>query len=512
MNRRLIFFLVFPLFACVSQVYAQDPRFSAAMESICQSDLMKHLEYLSSDAMEGRKTGETGIHLAGEYLVQQFKNLGLESPDRCNRPYVQEYRLQTTNDQKVQLSFYSDTLLQGTDFIARGTSAPVLGEFPVLFAGYGIDAENYSSYKGIDPTGHVVVYLTGEPVDRNGKYLVSGNYLPTYGNTGFIKDSIALSRGAIATIRIDPDSARSTRLIRMLSRFSQGMQMQMIEDEASRKKGYGTILIHAETAAKLIGLSYDQLITIEARLHRGQHPRVKPVSPVSLHIGEGERTVVAENIAGFIRGKDHPDELVVVTAHFDHLGMKGDDIYNGADDNASGTVAILEVAEAFAQAVSAGHRPSRSILFLPVSGEEMGLLGSRYYARDPLFPIRQTRYNINMDMIGRTDKKHENSAPYVYVYISDSSGSLMHQKAQAAYGVMETDLAPEFVFKSSYGVRTGGSDHMSFEGVGVPVFYFFNGTHPDYHRPSDTYEKINGHNLEQTTRLVFSVLWNLAND
>jgi Zn-dependent M28 family amino/carboxypeptidase len=220
----------------------------------------------------------------------------------------------------------------------------------------------------------------------------------------------------------------------------------------------------------------------------------------------------AENVLGYVEGTDLKEELVVVTAHYDHIGMSHGEVYNGADDDGSGTVALLEMAQAFAQAKAAGHGPRRSILFMPVSGEEKGLLGSEFYSDHPIFPLETTVADLNIDMIGRTDSIHTNAPPYVYIIGSDRLSTELHrinEEANKAHVGLELDYsfnAPDdpnrFYFRS---------DHYNFARYGVPVIFYFSGVHEDYHQPGDEVGKIRFDLLEQRTRLVFATAWELAN-
>lgn len=220
----------------------------------------------------------------------------------------------------------------------------------------------------------------------------------------------------------------------------------------------------------------------------------------------------SENIWAFIEGSERPDEILVISAHYDHVGVKNGEVYNGADDDGSGTVALLEMAQAFARAKKDGHGPKRSILFLHVTGEEHGLHGSRFYSENPLFPLKNTIADINIDMIGRRDTIHANTNNYIYVIGS---------------GRLSTDLfnAVEFANKKSgnlaldykYDDRNDPqrfyfrSDHYNFAKHGIPSVFFFSGVHEDYHRPGDDVEKIEFDALEKRTRMIFAVAWALAN-
>ncbi|MBK8340421.1 MAG: M28 family peptidase [Flavobacteriales bacterium] len=222
--------------------------------------------------------------------------------------------------------------------------------------------------------------------------------------------------------------------------------------------------------------------------------------------------VVSENVLGFIEGSDKKEEVVVVTAHYDHIGKDAEEVYNGADDDGSGTVALLEMAEAFSRAKAEGHGPRRSVLFMPVSAEEKGLLGSEYYSEHPVFPLEHTVADLNIDMIGRRDSAHAVGAPYVYVIGSDRLSTELHainEEANAKYVSLDLDYtfnAPDDPNRFYY-----RSDHYNFARKGVPAIFYFSGVHEDYHGPGDEVEKILPDLLEQRARLVFYTAWELAN-
>ena len=221
--------------------------------------------------------------------------------------------------------------------------------------------------------------------------------------------------------------------------------------------------------------------------------------------------IKGENIIGFIEGSDLKDQIVVITAHYDHLGTKDSLIYNGADDNGSGTVAIMEIAEAFMLAKKEGNGPRRSILIMPVSAEEKGLLGSKYYAENPIYPLENTIANLNVDMIGRIDDYHDNPN-YVYLIGSDRLSTELHDISESVndkYINLELDYRYNDVEDPNrYYYR---SDHYNFAKNNIPVIFYFNGVHDDYHKPSDTIEKIHFPKVEKISRYIFLTAWELAN-
>ncbi len=220
----------------------------------------------------------------------------------------------------------------------------------------------------------------------------------------------------------------------------------------------------------------------------------------------------SENIWAFIKGSEKPEEILVISAHYDHVGMKNGEIYNGADDDGSGTVALLEIAQAFKEAEKKGQGPKRSILFLHVTGEEHGLHGSRYYSENPLFPLENTIADINIDMIGRRDTLHPATNNYIYVIGSDRLSSELHtinEEVNTKFTKLELDYKyndrndPERIYFRS--------DHYNFAKKGIPSIFFFNGIHADYHLPSDTPDKIEYDALAKRAQLAFALAWELAN-
>ena len=221
----------------------------------------------------------------------------------------------------------------------------------------------------------------------------------------------------------------------------------------------------------------------------------------------------SENVLAFIKGSEKPDEIIVISAHLDHVGMNKDgEVFNGADDDGSGTVAVLEIAEAFKKAVDEGNGPKRSILFLHVTGEEKGLLGSRYYTENPIFPIANTIVNLNIDMIGRIDKRHKGNPKYIYLIGSDKLSTELHEISEAM-NTKFTSLELDYKYNDENDPNRFyyRSDHYNFAKLNVPIIFYFNGTHVDYHKETDTPDKINYEQLETRTRLVFHTAWELAN-
>ena len=221
----------------------------------------------------------------------------------------------------------------------------------------------------------------------------------------------------------------------------------------------------------------------------------------------------SENVLAFIEGSTMPEEILVLSSHYDHVGVDDEgNIYNGADDDGSGTVAILEIAEAFIQAKKDGYGPKRSILFLNVTGEEKGLVGSRYYTENPVFPLKNTVTNLNIDMIGRIGEGMENSGDYVYLIGSDKLSTELHNLSEEVNSkYLNLNLDYTFNDENDPNRFYYRSDHYNFAKHDIPIIFYFNGVHEDYHRPTDTPDKIEYDLLAKRAKLVFLTAWEVAN-
>ncbi len=225
----------------------------------------------------------------------------------------------------------------------------------------------------------------------------------------------------------------------------------------------------------------------------------------------GETLPDSENIMAFIEGSEKPHEIIVVSAHYDHVGMKNGEVYNGADDDGSGTVAVMEIAEAFQEAKKKGYGPKRSILFLHVTGEEHGLFGSEYYSDHPVYPLANTVADLNIDMIGRDDPENRGKQ-YVYVIGSEMLSSELKKINEAANDkTVKLELNYKYDDPKDPQRLYYRSDHYNFAKHNIPVAFFFDGIHEDYHKPTDTPDKIDYDLLTKRTKLVFTTAWELAN-
>ena len=225
-----------------------------------------------------------------------------------------------------------------------------------------------------------------------------------------------------------------------------------------------------------------------------------------------EGTNASENVLAYIKGSEKPEEVLIISGHLDHLGIEDNQIHFGADDNGSGSVAMLEIAQAFKKAELQGIKPKRSILFLHLTAEEIGLQGSLFYTKNPVFKLENTIANLNIDMIGRVDKYHKENPNYIYIIGADRLSKELHYISEKVNN-NSTNLHLEYKYNreddsNRYYYR---SDHYNFAKHNIPVIFYFNGEHEDYHKPTDTPDKINYDLLEKRAKLIFATAWQLAN-
>ncbi|GGG44057.1 M28 family peptidase [Bizionia arctica] len=467
-------------------------------ESITSAELKEDLYIYASDEFEGRGTGDEGQKKAVNFLKDKY--IAMDIPSALpNNQYFQNVPLEKLGVPEVAFTINDKAYTNIEDFVSiSSVQDGTLTASEIVFAGYGIEDEKYSSYKDLDVKGKVVLIKSGEPKDADGNYLITGtsnaskwsNFRQAFSN----KRDIAKEKGAVAVLVYYPEVYDMA-----VARFGSASNNISLKE---KKETMYYFLINEDLAKSI-------LPTIETDVENK-----KIDLPIQLNYKNVTTDIVSENVAAFIKGTEKPDEIIVISAHLDHEGVKNGEIYNGADDDGSGTVAVLEIAQAFKMAAKDGHGPKRSILFLHVTGEEKGLLGSQYYTDvDPIFPLENTVVNLNIDMIGRVDEKHDDGdGNYLYLIGSDKLSTELHtisEEANNKYTNIEFDYTynmdddpNRFYYRS---------DHYNFAKNNIPVIFYFNGTHADYHKPSDTPDKIRYDLLETRTRLVFYTAWELAN-
>lgn len=480
--------------------------------TITASDLRTRLEIIASDEFEGRETGQPGQKKAANYIRGQFQSFGYGPLEQLGG-YFQPFKLQLTYPDTVKLMVGGNK----SEFLKDMYYFPGFGDMLIeteslLYLGYGIDDEKYSDYREAKVNGRVIMVSGGEPTDKKKNSWITGNNEKSDWTVDWTKKiELAQAKGVKALLIIDDNFSSS------VSQFGRYIKRPNLElgDEPSEKEGIPLIYISSNMANKILkgaGTKWNHT-KLESKINKkGQAVSVELNVPVTIDVKKNREELVSENVLAYLQGSEKPEELVVITSHYDHLGKKGEEIFNGADDDGSGTTSLLEIAEGFAQAEKDGKGPKRSMLFMTVSGEEKGLLGSEYYADNPVFPLTNTVADLNIDMIGRIDESHAPDSNYVYIIGSDKLSTELHEineQANITYSGLEFDYTyndendpNRFYYRS---------DHYNFAKNNIPVIFYFTGVHEDYHQPTDTVDKIMFQKTEKIARQIFYVAWELAN-
>ncbi|MBX3254779.1 MAG: M28 family peptidase [Chitinophagaceae bacterium] len=481
------------LFVSVSFAYGQqktNPKPFA--KEISVEDLKTHLYILAGEEMQGRETATEGQRKAADYIENEFKRLGL-LPGMSN-VYQMPFPVYADSLLNASLAVNEQSFQPGVDFsvniMAAHNASFRFSE--AVFAGFGIVDSTRDDYNNLDARGKLVVVLSSKFADN----------LPADTKkrlNPYRQQEAAMGKGAAALLIIDKTVAPVIP--------KGNMYVNMYRNSFR----INTFSITEKVAQAILGDGYS---TAKGAALQNTTASGNYTANIDLDFTKTIVTMQSTNVLGLLEGTDLKDEYVVLTAHYDHLGMKNGKIWYGADDDGSGTVGILELAKAFTKAKAAGKGPRRSILFMTVSGEEKGLWGSDYYGDHPVFPLEKTTVNLNIDMIGRIDpsRKKGDSTNYVYIVGDDKLSSDLRPISEAnnrKYVKLELDYKyndpkdPERIYYRS--------DHYNFAKHGVPIIFYFNGLHADYHQPTDTPDKINYALLQKRTQLVFYTAWDMAN-
>tara|TARA_B110000046_G_scaffold36706_1_gene40053 strand:+ start:12753 stop:14261 length:1509 start_codon:yes stop_codon:yes gene_type:complete len=477
--------------ACVAQEY--DNKADKYSRTITAGELKEHLYIIASDKFEGRETGKKGQKMAMDYLIKNFKSFGIKPPE--NQEFTQTFNLVEQTAKNVNLTIGGKVFGVLRDFsISPSIIMKQNMEKEIVLVGYGIDEEGYTNYEGLDVKGKAVFIMESKPK----KDKIEGKWS--------MKERIELAKERGAALVIYHSPKLKDNLIKHEHYYNKP-KLLLKEDVDTTE----TIVIAATTEltkeiALQSGTKWKKVVKKGLIQDKGQEIKVK------LEIDKPTEYLTSENVLAFIPGTEKPEEVVVLTAHYDHIGKKGDVVFNGADDDGTGTVALLEIAQAFQQAVVDSAGPKRSILIMPVSGEEKGLLGSKYYNNHPIFPLENTVANLNIDMIGRYDENHSEEENYIYLIGSDKLSSELHDVCEKVNNLYtKIDLDYTFNDENDPNRFYYRSDHYNFAKNNVPVIFYFSGVHEDYHKATDTAEKIDYEKTARVARLVFLTAWELAN-
>lgn len=496
--------------------------------------LRSHLTVFAADSMKGRETGTPALKKAARYLARQYKKMGLQ-PAGVNNTYLQPFKLAANVADSIVYTVFKKTEA-GLNKIAKSVSsksstAGFVCAFwgtdtlkaPVVFAGFGVvdSANNVNNLSGINFEDNWVMFFQEIPHVVNGDTLIN----PALSGRGRLM-SLIRQKGATKILVITNNKNFSQMAQGAMAQFGEKTQMRLpyLSEGDSKDSNRSYSFVSPEMAAKLLGLDgakaldefKQQLTENITEFEPYETGYVLKQLPYSRKV-----TFESQNVAALIEGADPElkDQIVVLSSHYDHVGIgrpdsTGDRIYNGADDDGSGTIGLVNIAHALSEAAEDGVRPRRSILILNVAGEEKGLLGSRYYSDHPLFPIEKTVADLNVDMIGRIDPKHQKMDVENYVYII--GGKLISSGLDSLLRVANTKTG-ELVLSERYNDLSDPnqfyrrSDHWNFGRLGVPFIFFFSGVHEDYHRPSDEVAKIEFETMMKRARTIYGTAILVAN-
>lgn len=488
-GRLLLLLACFALISC----RVPDPTPPGSNPAITATELRQHVRTLASEAFQGRRAGTEGALAAAEYIAREFQRYGLQ-PGGDAGTWMQSFQLR--NDTRIglenSLSFFStsrttefqiDEDYRPISFSANGTV-----DGPCVFVGYGIVAPElgHDDYAGINVQGHVVLILRHTPDGTSTSGPYAGYRALRY------KIMAARDRGASGVLFVTGAGMASVAEL-----------VEFRQDMTPAHSGIPAMSVSRQVADQLLEATGTTLVKIQSATDAGRPPNSMLLSGTRIRMQTHVVTdpMTASNVVGWLPGNDakYGGEVVVVGAHLDHLGNGGSGslakgsshTHLGADDNASGTAGLLELAQAVA---AKGEELQRSVLFIAFSAEELGLLGSVFYTENPFLPLDSTIAMVNLDMIGRLRQQH--------LTVGGTGTAAKWEQMLAHHNNAELDLEYD---------RSGlaPSDHASFYKRNIPVLFFHTGRHSDYHKPSDTVDKINFEGMETVVSYAENILINI---
>jgi len=465
---------------------------------ISEKDLKKNIQVLTSNKMQGRETGTKGQKLAANYIYSQFKMIGLKGLDykTDSLSYFQSFHLSKLQLPSGRMQINGKVFLNYKDFVADPIQDSISNNLEVIFIG-GSPIENYSK---IDFKDKAICFLsTNFNKAFSQSYKIWKHSKPKLILFNDPINTKAFNRYMHITKRI-----RSNKL-RLMETIKDSIDLKEQSSLYTYLKQTQVIPISTRVAKEISGLKSKQLV----QLATSNSIQKTVTSQLKLKLKKDDETIKTENVLALIEGAAKPDEYILISAHYDHLGTKNGLVYTGANDNASGTAALLEIAEAFKQAELKGYSPKRSLIFIAFTGEEKGLLGSKYFVNNSPVPLQSIKTNLNMDMLGRIDDKHQDP-DYIYL-LGTSDLAPKFKSISDSLNILHPKLILDYEYDQPHNPLYGASDQASFVEKGIPSIMYFNGLHEDYHTTNDTADKLHYKNIKRVAQLVFLTAWELAN-
>jgi len=464
--------------------------------------LKEKLSIVASAEMEGRETGSPGQKRAAAYIESEFKRMGLLPGNGNSYQQVYPVYQDILTEKKLIVNAHSYEWDKDFNFSLQGITNTNLNVKDIVFAGYGIvDAsKSINDYENLEVKGKLVVVLEGNsegPVKMG-----AGGNRAYYANPAspMAKLRQASSKGAAGLLIISSDFPATTPSLTKGNVY--------MKANTNANAGFIMANISIELASSLLGTATGTLNNLK-ELKKGSY-----TTDASIVASKTTENVESSNVIAVLPGTDKKEEYLMLTGHYDHLGKRGDVIWYGADDDGSGTVSVMQMAEAFSTAAKKGFKPRRTIVFMTVSGEEKGLWGSDYYSEHPIFPLDKTTADLNTDMVGRVDTERHlgDTLSYVYVIGHDKlSSELVGINETANKASSNITLDYKYDDPNDKNRIYYRSDHYNFAKKGVPILFFYDGMLlADYHQPTDTIEKINFDLMQKRVMMVYYTACEIA--
>jgi hypothetical protein len=547
-----------------------DPPANAktGFESITAANMRAHLGVLASEAMQGRETATPHLDIAGDYAAAVFALAGVQPAgdwtgqgDSKVRSYFQNFDVVevTPKSQSLVLETHQGdvvtrrTFEPNVDFTLNGTTS-IERSAPVVFVGYGLKVPdaNWDDYAGVDVKNKFVLAIEGAPGEGKADswFYKPENRRRYFGGFSSIYKAMAAGQaGALGLIVVASPRSERPPLTRDLaenrpakaSTFAKNVRnlpprrdMALAEGEGEGFmhggfEGVSTVKVTERVARQMLQGTGATIGSLQQEIDGKMKPRslALPGSRMTVSVEVDSKVLTTRNVLGMVPGTDPSlaNEVVMIGAHYDHDGARGGYIWPGADDNGSGSAAVLEIARAFA---ANGTKPKRTVLFALWSGEEKGLLGSKYYTEHPAFPVDKMATYINLDMIGRDGDPSSGGDPHASMGSTKTGatapastpkidpanwmsveGSKAFPTLQSTTEAQNREVGLALTYEAS-DMRFGASDHLYFARRGVPTISYFDGGHEDYHQPTDTVDKLNFAKMEKVARLCFLTMWDIA--
>ena len=525
MNKSVLFLIIISVIS-TNNIYPQ--KNAGGISSIRASDLESHLSFLASPLLKGRLNGGEELEIAARYIASQAQKAGLKPV--AGNSYLTHYTVVTKSFDKEK------TFIQVSD-PTRGQvtiKEPIYQIYPMgasdlelegepVFLGYGIRTDRYNDFDTLSLSGKILLVMNRAPSAPDGETCLLGDQAWMSINGLQMKLQPLMMSGPKAILIVtDPKSGRASLADEssgLADYLATSMNLKGHSDQVPFIPGIPKVMfVHRKVADAILAGTGKNLNDLQQAIDNDLKPRSFAISGKKIRISEVSVTEEKQlpNVAGIVEGRDPVlrNEVVIFSGHMDHIGGEGENINPGADDDASGCSALLELAEAFS---NMAKKPLRSVMFLWVSGEEVGLFGSQAYVENPLIPLDHTVADLNMDMVGRvkgiadsTDQTPMSGQNAVFVITGNQSRELVSIADKAA---KKTGLELDYSLSGTSHPLSlfSRSDHYNFVMNDIPILFFTTGLHSDYHKPTDTIEKIDFNKMEMVTRTMFEIGYQVAN-